>query len=551
MKRGMFSFIRRIKPKPLPITMDFTLPSGYTVTFDDSGISSVTNQGKQIAYGGVSLLYGQWFYQAFQAGGFTLNISSKSFSSAGNSATVTHNYTGLLDARVVYTFTVNGNQIDCSAQITNNTSTPITIPTFRSPFFRFDDFNAAKASSNQLNFDQGHTQSNATNGITLNFPTSNVKMQATYVITTAGTGAPCNFCTWNGNSPDDQFMTMGVGIFGNTGQTLSNFFFNPVPANGSAVYKWSYLFSNSTDWQVLLAPHKNFVRSKLSVQYDPDARPWVQFVSISSSNIRPDNPYGYNDNGDGVFRRFDTAVGCQDYITKLVPPMQDVNYQGIILWQPQGINPRGVQYRPDFNVWPPVSIPNIPTLFGGFTSAGKRVGLLSRPGVTITSSTWDTDSLTKATDHTDSIADIKGRTTWATGQGVTAFYLDSFANDRVDHSVLKILRTQVGPSFQIFTEQSTSLTVPYAGLYAQFTYSGGVYTFYKNFDQLRFLYPEANVFAKLTSALPPGGYSELYTYMFQNKLSPVVEDYRTLVPTENQILKPLVSQYIDGSNHWR
>lgn len=531
--------------------MDYTLPSGYTVTFDDSGISSVTNQGKQIAYSGVYLIYGQWFYKASQPSGFQLGVGSKSFTFSGNTVTVTHNYTGLLDARVVYTFVVNGNQIDCTAQVTNNTSTPIAYPAFRSPAFRFDSWPNAMASSNQLSLDQSHTQNNAINGKIISFPSADVRMAATYVITTAGSGAPCNFCTWNGNDPADLFMTMGFGVSGLTGVSLGNFFFNPVPANGSAVYKWSYLFSNSTDWQVLLTPHKNFIRSRLPLQYDPDARPWVQFAAINSSYIRPDNPYGYNDGGGGVFRRFDTLAGCQDYITKMVPPMQDVNYQGIICWQPQGVNPRGVQYRPDFDVWPSVSIPNIPTLFGGFTSASKRIGLLSRPGITITSSTWDTDGSARTTDYYESFADLKGRATWAIGQGVTAFYLDSFINAAIDHNILKMLRAQVGTSFQLFTEQSTSLTIPYAGIYAQFTYNGGVYTFYKNFDQLRFLYSDANVFAKFTGSLPPGGYSELYTYMFTNKLSPVVEDFRIQVPTENQIIKPLVVQYIDGSNHWR
>ena len=541
------------QPPSGPSTATYTLPSGYAVTIDSNGISSVTNQGGQVAAGLLQMVWGKWSYQAYSSAGFKLTIIQKSCSNTATGATVVHDYTGSVNAHVVYTYVINGNVIDISALVVNTGSSDIPITAFASPRFLFDSWSTAKASSNQLGWDQSHSQNSAANfNIILSYPSSNVPLAATYVKTLAGSGKPINFCTWSSGSPFDWFMTMGNTLYPNPGTCLSNFFFKNVPVGGSQVFKFSYLFSDSTDPFVLLQPYKDFLRSKLPVQYNPDARPWTSFTSINTSSIRPDNPYGYNDAGTNLIRRFDKLTGCQDYITKLVGPLTTNGYQGIILWQPQGINPRGVQYRPDFNVWPSVSVPNIPVLFGGFTSAGLRLGLQARPSVTVTSATWDTDTLTGLNDLKYSWDDLSVRLKWATDRGVTAFYLDSFVNSQTDHAVLQKMRTQLGSEVQLFTEGTTILSLPLAGVYLPFTYTNGSYVFYKNYAAFKFIYPEANYFAIFGGTLPPGGYQALYTYMFQNKLSPVVEDYRVYnnLNNENAIIKALVPQYIDSNNHW-
>jgi hypothetical protein len=201
-----------------------------------------------------------------------------------------------------------------------------------------------------------------------------------------------------------------------------------------------------------------------------------------------------------------------------------------------------------------VSVPNLPTLFGGFTSAGLRFGLQARPGVTVTSATWDTDGLTGLNDLKYSWDDLSGRLKWATDRGVTAFYLDSFVNSQTDHAVLQKMRTQLGTGVQIFPEGHTVLSVPLAGQYIEFRYSNGNYVFPRWYEDFKYIYPETNYFANFVGALPPGGYPALYSYMFQNKLSPMIEDYRCIsvaAGSENTIMKPLVAQYIDSNNHWR
>ena len=272
-------------------------------------------------------------------------------------------------------------------------------------------------------------------------------------------------------------MTMGFGIYPLPGVSLGNFFFKTIPAFGSQTFKFSYRFSSSKDAHVLLQSYKDTVRAQLPMQYNPDVRPLAQFASIDSSYVRPDNPYGYNDGGGGIFRRFDTLAGCKDYVAKLVPPMRQANFQGMIMWQPQGINPRGVQYRPDFDVFPPETLANLPTLVNGFKNAGLKIGLLARPGVVITAASESTDGLSRVSDNEEQLADLGKRLKWATNTGFAGFYLDSFVEDGPDQNILKFIRNQLGREVQTFTEHSTVLSLPLSGAYMEFRYANGAYVF--------------------------------------------------------------------------
>ena len=401
---------------------DFRLPSGYVVTLDEDGVSSVSFGGKQVATGNVQLLDGTWFYESWVTRSYTPEVTAKSVSYLSNGAKVTHSYSGVLKALAIYSYTITGDDILVSVRVTNQSSNPATIVAFRSPRFLFTDW-GAKASSNQLGYDQSHTQAY---GVKLSYPSVNVPFAATYVTTPSASGAPINFCTWSSESPYERFMTMGFGIYPLPGVSLGNFFFKAIPAFGSQTFKFSYRFSSSKEAHVLLQSYKDTLRAQLPMQYNPDVRPLAQFASIDSSHVRPDNPYGYNDLGTGIFRRFDTLAGCKDYVAKLVPPMRRANFQGMLMWQPQGINPRGVQYRPDFDVFPPETLANLPTLVNGFKKAGLKIGLLARPGVFIAAASESTDGLERASDSKSQLADLGKRLKWATNTGFAGFYLDSF-----------------------------------------------------------------------------------------------------------------------------
>src|SRR5262245_51120218 len=137
---------------------DFGLPSGYIVTLNEDGLSSVSYGATQVAAGNVQMLDGTWFYEPFASRNYAPSIISKSVSYVSNGANVTHSYSGVLKGVATYSYTITGDDILVSVVVTNESSNPATIVAFRSPRFLFADGVAATASSNQLGYDQSHTQ---------------------------------------------------------------------------------------------------------------------------------------------------------------------------------------------------------------------------------------------------------------------------------------------------------------------------------------------------------------------------------------------------------
>jgi hypothetical protein len=289
------------------------------------------------------------------------------------------------------------------------------------------------------------------------------------------------------------------------------------------------------------------------LKYNPDVRPVAQFASVDPSYITPANPYGYN-NGpepEEQWRRFDKLIGCQNFVNKLLPGMQSCNYQGVILWQPQGIHPRGGQYRPDFNIFPSVTIPNLPTLTSGFRNAGKSVGLLSRPGVTITSFSWDVDGFAELSVDKSGIDDLLARFTWAISHDFNIFYLDSFTSFGRDLPVLKAIRAHLGPEVQMFCESVTVADMEWTAAYGEFNYDSGVFHAPERQNIFRWLLPEVPWIMQFRSGLPPGGYPELFDYMLSNRLTPLIQDYQVSSDEVTIPLAPLVAEHIDENNQWR
>jgi hypothetical protein len=363
--------------------------------------------------------------------------------------------------------------------------------------------------------------------------------------------SPLNVATFSEEEPNERFMTVLTNIYPNPGATLTSIFFNNVPPGGSRVFKWGFRFlAHTSDWKELLGGYKTTLRAAFpTIAYEPNAKPLVQFASIGPSYIRPDNPYGYNDNGDGITRRFDKLAGCQDYVNKLVAPMKDTGYQGIVMWQPQGVHPRGVQYRPDFNSFPAATLPNLPALTSGFNTAGLKIGLQARPGVAATSGGDQShDSAIRVCDCQGTADDLNWRIDWSKSQGFKGFYLDSFIADGGDQGILRAIRARVGLE-HTFVEHSTAISMAYGASYEEFTWSGGIVLTQMQ-QILRWLWPESIVAAKLRGTLPAGGYAELYPAMFALKLTPWVEDYRVWGGPENAILKPLVASKIGPDGRW-
>jgi len=524
--------------------MDFPLPAGpgYVATINEDGFSKLSLDGVVLCSGNSIALDGSWFYRPHDPAGFTPTLASKAAVSIPNGMQVTHSYTGVFNATVVYNYTVVDNDIHIEAVVTNSGSTPLQ-PAFRTPGFQ----PWSNGASFGLGFNQDHTQDR---GESLSYPCSDVPTAAS-LLTASVNGTPLNIATWSRESPQDKWMGLLTGVTPSYG--LVNIFFRKVLPNSSGTFRYAYrLMSHTTDFKQLLGGYKADLRAALpTIAYEPNAKPLVFFASIDQSHIRPDNPYGYNDGGTNLVRRFDKPAGVTDYINKLVGPMSATGYQGIVLWQPQGIHPRGTQYRPDFNSFPSVTIPNLPALVNGFRNADLGIGLQARPSITITSSnSWDTDDWIENEGGAEIKKDLMRRFDWALDLGFNSFYLDSFVNIFSDHQILKDIRTKVG-TLHTFCEHSTALSMAYSASYEEVGWGTSGLGLSLRQKVLHWLWPEAIIATKFVGALPPGGYAELYAAMFGAKLTPWVEDYRVYTNNaENNILQPLIANNIGPDGRW-
>lgn len=535
---------------PVPLASKKRVASPYTIVINDNGFSTLSLGATLLTpVDKLQLIDGSWFYLPFDSRSFYPAIPTKSSSTSGNTTTVNHTYSGVLSATAVYTYVVTDGYISIQAQITNTSGSEITIPGFSSPHFLWDNWPAGVT---QMGLGTDFTQTQSA-GVSLSYPSSNVRLASAYG-TGLAAGQQLNFGIWSKEDPFSKFMIIPYTRGGETGKALAIIFFDPIPAAGTKTFNFAFRFDSSMDWKVLLQGYKNDVRTVFpTVTYETDARPVAQFARIDVSHVRPDNPYGYDDGGTNLKSRFDKLAGCQDYISTVVPLLLSANYQGIIFWQPQGINPRGVQYRPDFDIFPAETYPNLPTLFGGFTSVGMSVGLLARPGQEIVATSPTTDGLLPFATLQDAIDDIEPRIAWALGQGVSKFYIDSFVNTELrlyDHNLMQAIRQAVGNG-GTFCEFSTVLSMAFSSVYAELIYQSGKFILNPQIPFLRWIFPEAVIITKFNGALPPGGYTEVYAYMFSNKLTPLVGDDRIISTTDNAIIQPLVQQYIDANNHWR
>lgn len=534
--------------------MEWQSNSGYVATIDWNGLSSIERNGVQVAAGGLQLIDGLPFYDKslFYSSGFTPKLESKSIAQTSAGVVVVHEYSGTLNAKAVFSYSFSGDDITISVLVTNlSTSKSIQITGVQTPRLLFDSWPPAAY--------QGFTH-NQSNGWAVGqdfcYPSTVMPFGGGFLSSDAAGGIPLGFGMWNTGDQFDKVATMSGGIHPLPGRALWYLFLGKeIPPEGARRFSFKIRLHPSTDYQNLLGGYKDHLRAFLPPMVGRDVRPIAQFASISTASVRPDNPYGYNDAGNGTTRRFDKAAGVADYISKMVSTMTTVGFQGIICWQPQGINPKGGQYRADFTNFPPEVLANLDALISGFTSQGLKFGLQARPGVFVTTGTWNADSFVKATDCKEHVDGIKQRLQWAIDKGVSGWYLDSFPADSSDHNVLKAMQAKVGPSSHLFTEHRTALSVAISGGgYATMSYSNGAYNFQKSFNIMRWLYPEAVWFTAFVGPLPPGGYETLYADMFALKLTPLVQDHHVMNPNwiaQMTPLKTLVSEKIASNHDWR
>jgi hypothetical protein len=286
------------------------------------------------------------------------------------------------------------------------------------------------------------------------------------------------------------------------------------------------------------------------LQYDPDDRPLLEFAGIDSSYVTAVNPFGYN----GPQRRLDLNGGTRLF-ERMVSRANSVT-DGTIFWQPQGINPRGVEYRPDFDVWPgPVPLPNgetsdvqanLPNLIQWYLSHHLRFGLCARPADVIVPLNSKADyTIQLDAGDTRRMAELLARFDATAKRGVNLYYLDSFGFDLNSVRIMRQIRARLGRKIPTFSEMTCDLMLPFSGLYTQpeFQHPSSGNTVWYSAEMLRIfrlLQPRSSI---VMSHITNNAGSPLYTpdQMGQAKLTPMVEDF--LAPRYVQYFRTVMDKY--------
>lgn len=510
----------------------FALPSGYSVLINQTGINEVRQAGTLVGSGGIALYY-------TPATGPVQPLELTSSAAAQVSATelqVTHTYTGPLAARATYRLIVEGDDVRVVARVRNLGTTTIEQIGLGSPGFPITWPAAFPAS---IGFDTGGES----------YPSAGNPSAGMFMVTTSN-DRPFNFSLYPVQDVHERFGIRSRGLFPH-GTSLIGVFYRPIGPGGEEVYELVYRFSDSTDWKVLLARYKDHVRAQLpTLQYQGDARPLGQFSSLDAEHIRPDNPFGYNDGGDpNAPRRFD--LHGQPFVDWVEANMDRGHFQAMIFWQFQGMHPRGVFYRPDFNVMTPAHVASLQTIVAGLPG---RVGLQSRPNVLVTSSeVWGNDRAMPIGSDARYVEDLLNKYEWATGLGVTHFYIDSAATNPDDHVIMRRTREKVGPAVQTYAEFNTVLSAAYSACYSEWWYENGALRCnQRQFDLIRWIWPESMWLGKFRDNLPPGGTTQIVTELLTRRLSPMIEDWQIVFDNEGWVtaLETLVPTYINAQHQW-
>jgi hypothetical protein len=319
--------------------------------------------------------------------------------------------------------------------------------------------------------------------------------------------------------------------------------------------------SPRTEWKHLLEPYKDWFRAVLGpAQYNPSHRPWIMVCANKSARyISEKNPYGYHDG----LNRLDTKEGVHRFCDMIIPLLRETGGQGVVIWGQQGTEPRGAEYRPDFDILPPETRENWPMLRTEFEEAGLRIGVTTRPDVIAVRKTWTHDTLVRR----DADSPSQRRVLWQRfknmiDMGATAFYLDSFGMRLEDVKLMRYLRENMGPDIQTFAEMHCDAMLPYSGFYMHVTYHGETRTDgdafnimwlgSKRWEIFRWLVDDR---AATAGRVDDGVYGRIepglhYEWMLKHRLSPLEQLWRGNFSEGIPILQELLPHFLDENDQW-
>lgn len=439
------------QPATQPTSQPTTQPVSFSIAPDTT--VSITVGGQVVGQGKIELIDAQSLFDANTQQDAVLGISTiKNLEVHPTNIEYTQSFN---DIYVNFHLTPSNEDLIVSAHIFNNSKKPLNWFCFNTPIFTF----AQNPTGMMPSWSWSYIQASGAN-----------HMHPSYAVPFGGAYAnDGNFGIGFSTVSHLKKQSMFNAIWGGDGiiparcevQFMGDAHVEP---GASKTLDFTIRVSANTNWKHLLANYYNTYKQQMGEQrYVSDHRPWSFFAAADASYVTPADPYGFN----GDSRRFDLPQGVAAFVSDYGPQIKGVG-QGMMLWIPQGINPRGAQYRPDFDCFPAPIAANFPTLIKGFTDLGLTVGMESRPSQMIWPATYTSDNVTTLDGRNpDQMNALCTRYDAMTKLGVTAFYCDSCGINLNDFYVMDGLRTHIGPNVITLTEFTNDLTAIDSGAFVE------------------------------------------------------------------------------------
>jgi len=317
---------------------------------------------------------------------------------------------------ITYAYSLNGSDIEMAAVLKNNDPQPFSDIMIGLPAFVF----GPKVTGNLKSWDPSYLAANGDKSL---HPSTWCPLAVSYA-RDENYGLALH-CKTHFDKPSlfNAFQFSGTNGVPPTVAAVTLYIRDCVQPGDRLVVDVTIHLTTNTDLASVLSSYiRDFRSFAPDLQYLTDDRPWLQFASIDASYVTPKNPLGYN----GDSRRFDLPGGIQKF-EDMVWPSVGVT-QGTLFWQPQGYNPRGCQFRPDFDVWPDSVSANLPKLIAWYKANGLKFGLCARPAEIITPASPNLDQTCQLDgDNASQMAMLIARFDAVAKLGVNAFYLTASA----------------------------------------------------------------------------------------------------------------------------
>jgi hypothetical protein len=231
----------------------------------------------------------------------------------------------------------------------------------------------------------------------------------------------------------------------------------------------------------------------------------------------------------------------------------------VIVWGQGGEEKRGGMYRPDFDVLPPEVEANWPTIAQRFKEAGLKLGVTTRPRDMAVRDNWTSDEIISINpDDPGHRAMLLKRFQTMINRGCSLFYLDSFGSSYEDVTLMRFLRTKLGPDVLTFCEHQCDAIFPFSGGYSECTLDAsnpaqagyGVWSGTDFWEICRWLAPGAQLAARLyqINGKPPASMESPDHFFLKNHIT-------TLLPAfdgpRTAALKGLQAEFLDDKGQWK